>query len=303
MTLVDETDTAASSASAEAAADAPKASTRSTTVARRRTIVAAAGGLVVVVILVVLFAAFEGPVTQQWYELRQHQLAAQFQATRSHTGKGDAIGIMQVPSLRLNLMVAEGDSPEQLRSGPGHRIGTVMPGDVGNSVIVGHRHGWGGPFAHLDQLKIGDPILVETIRADGTEPNAVFRVISIRHLGADDPTPFAPSNDRRLTIITGGGGRFASDRLVITGVSSTTNASGTAGAVAPGTPAATAAASPWTSNALLLAVGGFGVAGLVWFVLRKRNRVATIAIVVAPLVLIGLLGVLLLADAALPGTW
>jgi len=303
MTLVNETDTADTSATVDETATAPKPSASPGVVARRRTIVAATGGLIVVVILVVLFAAFEGPVAQEWYELRQHQLAAQFQATRSHSGAGNAIGLMQIPSLRLNLLVAEGDSPEQLRSGPGHRIGTVLPGDVGNSVIVGHRHGWGGPFAHLDQLKIGDPILVETIRADGTEPNAVFRVISIRHLSADDPTPFAPSNDRRLTVITGSGGRFASDRLVITGVSSTTNAVGSAGAVAPGTLAATSAASPWTSNALLLAVVGFGVAALAWFVLRKRNRIATIAIVLAPLVLIGMLGVLLLVDAALPGTW
>jgi hypothetical protein len=91
--------------------------------------------------------------------------------------------------------------------------------------------------------------------------------------------------------------------LVITGVSSTTNAVGSAGAVAPGTRATTSASSPWTSDALLLVLGGFGAAALAWFVLRKRNRIATIAIVLTPLVLIGLLGVLFLVDATLPGTW
>ena len=55
----------------------------------------------------------------------------------------------------MNLVVAEGDSPQQLRSGPGHRIGTPLPGKVGNSVIFGHRTGWGGPLSDLGTLEDG----------------------------------------------------------------------------------------------------------------------------------------------------
>ena len=62
---------------------------------------------------------------------------------------GNAIGVVQIPRLGLNVVVAEGDAPQQLRSGPGHRFGTALPGDIGNAVIVGHRSGWGGPLASI----------------------------------------------------------------------------------------------------------------------------------------------------------
>ena len=74
---------------------------------------------------------------------------------------------------------------EDLRGGPGHLIGTPLPGALGNSVILGHRHAWGGPFADLTKLRRGDLIAVETHAPDGSLPIGVFTVTSIRTVAAD----------------------------------------------------------------------------------------------------------------------
>jgi len=43
-----------------------------------------------------------------------------------------------------------------------HYKGTALPGQVGNFAVAGHRATHGQPFANLDQLRIGDLIIVET---------------------------------------------------------------------------------------------------------------------------------------------
>ena len=50
----------------------------------------------------------------------------------------------------------------QLEEGPAHYADTAMPGDAGNFAIAGHRVGKGEPFLNLDQLRAGDPVVVET---------------------------------------------------------------------------------------------------------------------------------------------
>jgi sortase (surface protein transpeptidase) len=40
-------------------------------------------------------------------------------------------------------VVVEGSGPDQLAQGPGHYVGTAMPGQPGNVTIAGHRVGKG----------------------------------------------------------------------------------------------------------------------------------------------------------------
>ena len=60
-----------------------------------------------------------------------------------------------------------------------------MPGEQGNLAIAGHRVGRGSPFLDLDQMRPGDPIVVET--ADAW---FVYRVLGDPATGdfATDPT-------------------------------------------------------------------------------------------------------------------
>jgi sortase A len=268
---------------------------KGTRVASRRVVRIATIALIIGVVAWGALELFEGLPAQAWYSIRQHQLASEFNATRPHTGKGAAIALLQVPSVGMNLVVAEGDSPQQLRSGPGHQIGTPLPGAIGNSVIVGHRSSWGGSFSDLDQLKAGDPIAVQTESTGG--PIGVFKVQSVTRLSADDRAPFAASTDRRLTIVTGTGGRYSDRRLVVTAVS------GRIGKMKSPTASVRATTSSgsrvWNAD-VMLALIGFGAAAAIVLALRRRYRPSTLAVVVVPLVVLGFIGCLLNIDAALP---
>jgi len=242
-----------------------------------------------------VFQLFEGSVARAWYSIRQHQLAQQFGSTRPHTGRAAAIALFQVPSLGINLVVAEGDAPQQLRGGPGHRVGTPLPGAIGNSVIVGHRTAWGGSLSDIAQLKPGAHIVVQTGSIGG--PIGVFDVVSVTRVSAGDRSPFANSTDRRLTIVTGTGGRYSDRRLVVTAVSGSV---GTLERPDELVRATTPAGSLIWNGDVLLALGALGAAGAIALVLRRRYRTSTIALAVVPLVALGLLGLLLNLDAALP---
>ena len=82
---------------------------------------------------------------------------------RDLTG-GNAFAVLYIPRLGQDYqrVVLEGTTESQLRQGPGHYVGTALPGEQGNLALAGHRVGKGSPFLDLDQLRPGDPIVVET---------------------------------------------------------------------------------------------------------------------------------------------
>ena len=79
--------------------------------------------------------------------------------------RGRAFALIRIPkleSLEEGWNVVEGVGLRQLRKGAGHMPQTPYPGQVGNSVIAGHRTTHGAPFRDFDQLEPGDRIEVET---------------------------------------------------------------------------------------------------------------------------------------------
>ena len=46
--------------------------------------------------------------------------------------------------------------------GIGHYEGTAMPGGIGNFAVAGHRVTYGKPFNRIEELEIGDPLVVQT---------------------------------------------------------------------------------------------------------------------------------------------
>lgn len=75
------------------------------------------------------------------------------------------IGRIEIPRIGLDVSMFEGVSLATLDNGPGHWPGTAMPGQIGNVVIAGHRVSHGRPFRHIDQLQVGDEVVLTT--ADG----------------------------------------------------------------------------------------------------------------------------------------
>ncbi|MBV9593952.1 MAG: class E sortase, partial [Actinobacteria bacterium] len=61
-----------------------------------------------------------------------------------------------------HFTIVEGTDSDALDKGPGHYRGSALPGQVGNFAVAGHRVGKGEPFLNLDQLRPGDPIVVQT---------------------------------------------------------------------------------------------------------------------------------------------
>ncbi len=58
----------------------------------------------------------------------------------------------------IDLIVLEGGSGRTLAFGPGHVSASVLPGDLGNSVVAGHRD---THFAFLKDLREGDSIRIQ----------------------------------------------------------------------------------------------------------------------------------------------
>jgi sortase A len=78
--------------------------------------------------------------------------------------EGEPIGDMRIPVIGINQVVVEGTNTPDLRKGPGHYMGTPLPGQGGNAAIAGHRTTYGHPFYNLDSVKVGDPIVLTTLQ-------------------------------------------------------------------------------------------------------------------------------------------
>lgn len=75
----------------------------------------------------------------------------------------NVIGTIEIKKINLHLPILKGTTENELSKGAGHMIDTSLPGEVGNCVIAGHRgHSYGRLFNRLDELKIGDKIIITT---------------------------------------------------------------------------------------------------------------------------------------------
>ena len=74
--------------------------------------------------------------------------------------EGDPMAIINLPTIGVSKYVVAGVETADLKKGPGHYPGTPFPGELGNASIAGHRTTYGEPFRHLDDLSIGDPIII-----------------------------------------------------------------------------------------------------------------------------------------------
>lgn len=116
---------------------------------------------------------------------------------------GDPVALLTIPSLGVEQVVVEGTASGDLLAGPGHRRDTVLPGQVGTSVVYGRAASYGAPFADLPELRAGEEI--EVVGAQGT---TTFTVLGVRRAGDPLPQPVA-EGAARLTLVTAeGSGRL-----------------------------------------------------------------------------------------------
>ena len=91
----------------------------------------------------------------------QHRLAELAAAYRARAQIGDPIGHIELPTLGRSYVVVQGTTTSSLELGPGHYPGTDWPGQGGTVAIAGHRTTFLAPFRTIDQLRPGQPVILE----------------------------------------------------------------------------------------------------------------------------------------------
>jgi sortase A len=174
--------------------------------------------------LLLLFVAYQLWGTGIAESRSQHSLKKQFLAAPvSPVSPGEnavpqpaplpdqAIGILKIPRIHVDVAVVEGVGVEDLKKGPGHYPQTPLPGQPGNTAIAGHRTTYGAPFYNLNEMQPGDEIDIQTHVA-----TYKYSVIGEMDVAPTDTQVVANTPDNRLTLTTCTPRFSAAKRLVLT---------------------------------------------------------------------------------------
>jgi sortase A len=104
------------------------------------------------------------------------------------------IGRLQIPRLKLSVMVREGADERTLSRAVGHIPGTALPGRLGNVGLAGHRDTF---FRALRDIREDDTIELET-----TQGTYRYIVKSTRIVTPRDVSVLAASGGENLTLVT-----------------------------------------------------------------------------------------------------
>ncbi|PZG22320.1 class E sortase [Micromonospora craterilacus] len=116
---------------------------------------------------------------------------------------GKPIAGLYIPKLDKEWVVVEGVTQKDIRYAPGHYPDSAMPGEVGNFSVAGHRNR--ATFWRLDELRKGDPILVEGRNEwyvyQVTE-SLIVKPTQVEVVAAVPGRPGAKATKRMLTLTT-----------------------------------------------------------------------------------------------------
>jgi sortase A len=108
--------------------------------------------------------------------------------------EGAVVGRLEIPRLKLAVIVIEGDKPGDLRRAAGHIPGTALPGEPGNVAIAAHRDTF---FRPLRLIRRNDSVFLDT--RTGTYR---YRVVSTDVVPPADTGVLAPAARDTLTLVT-----------------------------------------------------------------------------------------------------
>jgi sortase A len=115
-----------------------------------------------------------------------------------------------IPAIGVDVPVHEGVDWETLKEGAGHLVGSADPGERGNCFIAGHNDIYGEPFRDLEELKVGDEIIVY---ADARSYRYIVRASRI--VEPDDVSVMETTSTPVLTLLTCYPYMIDSHRLVV----------------------------------------------------------------------------------------
>lgn len=154
-----------------------------------------------------------GPVSHLISQDRLNaELRQQLRAGTAPVSEGDFEGVLlrdgapvaqlRIPQIGLDETIVEGTTAGVLAAGPGHRRDTVLPGQLGTSVLMGRAAAFGGPFGKLQELQPGMQFTVVTGQGQQT-----FQVIGVRYAGDPSPAPLH-AGESRMVLETARGAAF-----------------------------------------------------------------------------------------------
>ncbi len=179
--------------------------------------------------VLLLFAFYLLVWTNHQTSLAQNHLLSSFRAsaerdsttsTTPRPSAGDGVAVLHIPRLGRDWewVVVEGVDDADLAKGPGHFPHTALPGQIGNFAVAGHRATHGEPFAHLDQVQVGDQIVVETGKHWLVYQVTWNRILAPSAVEVIEPVAGHPGlkpSARTLTLVTCNPRWSSSERLVV----------------------------------------------------------------------------------------
>jgi sortase A len=138
---------------------------------------------------------------------RIHRAATRY---REQLERGDAVGRLRVPRLKLDAIVVEGTDGATLTKGPGRYTKSYVPGEGKLIYIAGHRTTYGAPFARIDRLRKGDEVTLDV-------PYGTFRyrVSSYVIVPADDIGRLESAGREEVALQACHPRFFASERYIV----------------------------------------------------------------------------------------
>jgi sortase A len=115
-----------------------------------------------------------------------------------------------IPAIDVDAPIVQGVDWEQLKKGAGHLIGSANPGERGNCFIAGHNDIYGEIFRDLQDLKVGDEIIVYA-----GQQSYRYIVRATRIVEPDDVSVMYPTSSPVLTLLTCYPYMIDSHRLVV----------------------------------------------------------------------------------------
>jgi sortase A len=106
-------------------------------------------------------AAFQPRLTRGDLASMERQVAGEARGYRRTLQRGDPVGRLRIGRIGLKMVVVQGTDHETLKKGPGHYIGSGLPGEGRLIYVAGHRTTYLAPFAWINNIRVGDYIIFE----------------------------------------------------------------------------------------------------------------------------------------------
>ena len=107
---------------------------------------------------------------------------------------GSAIAMLEIRRVGISAVVLEGAAEGELRLGPGHILGTSLPGEGGNVGVAGHRDSSFRPLRHLQPNDL--------IKLTTSVREYCHRVESMEIVSPADVHVLDPAGREMLTLVT-----------------------------------------------------------------------------------------------------